>query len=219
MVRGIRESRPVRYPNRPSPGTGNGGDQTRWIRRRERFYEKALGPIRQPGVYHWDDDHNPHVDVYVFGASEGRAHEILITGGLADRPLPGVPPDALRPRRVELLAGFVSAKPWGAMILREIAALPFLAGMVLGDGMLIRGSRSIHGDSQLSHALLTRAEEPALSGFVVEGEEVCFLRILFITERELDRGVEEGGHALLTALKKNGVEDVTDLYRPCIFGG
>lgn len=219
MSRGIRESRTVRHPDLPYPGSGNGGDQTRWIQRRERFYEKVLGPILTPGVYHWDDDHNPHVDVYVIGGSEGRTHQTLITGGLADRPQPGIPPEALRPRRVELLAGFVSAEAWGAMILREIAALPFLAGMVLGDGMLIRGSRPIQGDSLLSHALLTRAEDPNLSGFVHCGEEVCFLRILFITEHELQRGVEEGGHALLRVLRKNGVGDVTDLHRPCIFGG
>ena len=50
-------------------------------------------------------------------------------------------------------------------------------------------------------------------------EEACFLRTVFITERELERGVEEGGPALLTALKRSGVDKITDLSRPCIFAG
>ena len=34
----------------------------KWLLRRERFYETALGPMRQPAVYHFDDDHDPHID-------------------------------------------------------------------------------------------------------------------------------------------------------------
>ncbi|MHC4861941.1 MAG: suppressor of fused domain protein, partial [Planctomycetota bacterium] len=147
---------------------GEPGCGASWIRRRERFYAGALGPMREPAVYHWDDDGDPHVDVYIIGRSRSRPFETLITGGLADRPQPGVPILSDRPRRVEVLLRIGRAEDWAAMILREISTLPFLFGLALEEEGLIQGSRPIRPGSDLRHALLVVArEERGLAGFLV----------------------------------------------------
>jgi hypothetical protein len=188
----------------------------RWMRRRERFYEKALGPMRQPGVYHWEDDHDPHIDVYVFGSSGERRHETLVTGGMADRPMPDVPAGNGRPRRVEILLAVDRAEDWAAMILREIASLPFTYGVALCEGALIEGARSIRPGSELKHAVLRRADEPGLDGFVVDGDVVRFLEPVFVTEREFFLGISRGGPALLERLARAEVPRVLDPGRRCL---
>ena len=39
-------------------------NESAWLKRREDFYAMAFGPIQMPGCYHWNDDHNPHIDIY-----------------------------------------------------------------------------------------------------------------------------------------------------------
>jgi hypothetical protein len=187
-----------------------------WLRRREEFYERALGPLRQPAVYHFEDGFDPHVDVYVIGRTATRPHETMITGGMADRPLPGVSPGAESPRRVELVLPLPKAEDWAALILREIAALPFLTGEPIGPGHLIQGSRTIRPDSLLRHVLLVSAEEESLSGFVVEGEIVRFLRPCFITEEEHEYATRAGPDALLRKLLAAGASPVLDTARPSL---
>ena len=72
------------------PGTLRGAAPVEWVLRREAFFERAFGPMRQPGVYHFEDDRNPHIDVYTLSRTKDRPFETLITGGMADRPQPGV---------------------------------------------------------------------------------------------------------------------------------
>ena len=204
--------------DRPSPqggeilGLPDGG--ARWIRRREEFYVRALGPMREPAVYHWDDDGDPHIDVYVIGRSRKRPYETLVTGGLADRPQPGLAVPSARPRRVEVLVRMKRAEDWAAQILREIACLPFAFGLSLDEGGMIRGSRPIVPGSVLEHVVLARADEEAgLAGFLVEGEEVAFLRPVFITADEFDLGLAVGPDRLLALLARHGADSVLDARR------
>ncbi len=175
-----------------------------WLLRRERFYERAIGPLRQPGVYHWEDDNNPHIDVYVLGSSPGRRHETMITGGMADRPMPGLRAGGPTPRRVELLVDLPRAADWMAVILREIAGVPFLYRETFREGTLIEGKAAICRGSILCHAVLAPAGREALQGFVVEGEAVRFLSVLFITDEELHYGRAMGGPALIRLLRGAG---------------
>jgi Suppressor of fused protein (SUFU) len=184
-----------------------------WILRRERFYTRAIGPMRQPAVYHWMDDNNPHIDVYVLGRSPGRHHETMVTGGMADRPMPGVPPGCRTARRVELLVDLPRAEDRVAMILREIASLPFNFGYVFEEGALIEGSGPILPGSRLSHAVLARRKSDSLDGFLVEGENVSFLSVLFISDEELRFGREHGGVALLGELERAGLSETLRVER------
>jgi len=121
-----------------------------WLRRRETFYEKAFGPLRQPAVFHFEDDGDPHVDVYVIASTESRPHLTLVTGGLADRAQPGPrdgdPVAKLFPRGIELVT-YAEANETQltrlALILRELSSLPLLFGVTLAPGVLVRGSRPI----------------------------------------------------------------------------
>ncbi|MCU0724746.1 MAG: suppressor of fused domain protein [Planctomycetes bacterium] len=189
----------------------------RWLLRRERFYEHGLAPMRQPAVYHFDDDHDPHIDVYALARTPQRPFETLITGGLADRPQPGVRAGEGFPRRVELLLRTPAAEEWAVLILREIASLPFAFDLRLAPGVIIRGSRAVRPGSTLCHGLLGPAGEPGLDGFTVDGEPVAFLLLELVTEAELVRGVREGGLALLAALREHKVDPVVDLHRASIF--
>ena len=187
-----------------------------WMRRRESFYERALGPMRQPAVYHWEDDGNPHVDVYAIGRSASRPFETLITGGMADRPQPGVRAGEDLPRRVELVMKIDKGEHWAAMVLRELASLPFLFGVRLSAGAMVRGSRPVQPESNLRHAVLGPAGETGLDGFTVDGEAVTFLLVHLVTEAELERGVEAGGGALLSLLAERSVSPVVDVGRSSV---
>jgi len=184
-----------------------------WLRRRERFYETALGPMRQPAVYHFDDDHDPHIDVYVIGRTATRAHETLVTGGMADRPMPGVPAGNGVPRRVELILPMPRALDWAALILREIASLPFVERMRLEDGVLIPGSRTITDGSDLRHALVTESHDPNLNDFIVEGEAVRFLQPVFLTEEEYTEGMEGRLSSIRPRLEEAGAFGALDVRR------
>jgi len=168
-----------------------------WLRRRENFYESRLGPLREPSVYHWNEPTDPHVDVYALGTTPAPT---LITGGAADRPQPRIRAGEFA-RRIELLMCVAEIEPWAASALRSIALVPFVHDMVLGPGSLIRGTGPVRPGAALHHAFLV--SEPAttgLGGFVVEGEEVVFLRVLFIAEAEFDLGVAAGPEVLVRAL-------------------
>jgi hypothetical protein len=185
----------------------------RWLQRRERFYERGAAPMRQPAVYHFDDDRNPHIDVYTLSRTKDRPFETLITGGMADRPQPGVKAGGELPRRVEALLRVPGAEEWAVLILREIASLPFAFGLRLSAGVLIRGSRPVRPGSTLCHALLGPAGEPGLDGFTVDGEPVTFLLVELVTETELAFAVRHGGTSLLDELRRKGVDPVVDLNR------
>jgi hypothetical protein len=187
-----------------------------WIRRRELIYERALGPLRQPAVYHWDDDGNPHIDVYVIARADGRPYETLVTGGMSDRVQPGVAAGDGLPRRVELMLKLPQAADWAAMVLREIASLPFLFGVRLSAGVLVRGSRPVRPGATVRHVLLGPAEEPGLADFSVDGEAVEFLLAQPVTEAELRHGVARGGRGLLRLLRRRGVGPVCDPDRASI---
>ncbi len=188
----------------------------RWLQRRERFYERGAAPMRQPAVCHFDDDHNPHIDVYTLSRTKDRPFETLITGGMADRPQPGVKAGGELPRRVEALLRVPSAEEWAVLVLREIASLPFAFGLRLSPGVLIRGSRPVRPGATLCHALLGPAGEPGLDGFTVDGETVTFLLVELVTDAELEFAVHNGGEALLAELRKHGVDPVIDLQRASI---
>jgi hypothetical protein len=187
-----------------------------WIRRREVFYERAIGPLRPPGIYHWPDDDDPHIDVYVFGGGPDRPYETMITGGMADRPMPGLFAGRDADRRVEVLVSIPRAGLWLAQILREIASVPFRYNSFLSEGALIKGTRPIREDSLLRHAVLANAREEALDRFVVEGEIVRFLTVLFITDEELAFGDRQGGAALLRRLEEAGVPRVLEVTRKSV---
>lgn len=186
----------------------------RWLLRRERFYERGVAPMRQPAVYHFEDDHDPHIDVYALSRTEARPFETLITGGLADRPQPGVKPGGEDPRRVELLLRMPRIAHWAALALREVASLPFAHGVPLAPGLLIRGNRAIRPGSSLRHGLLGPADEPGLDGFTVDGEAVTFLLLELVTEKEHAFGLREGGEALLGVLRERDVSPLLQLRRP-----
>ena len=209
-----------RSPDSPRNVPGRTSDtlpgEAAWISRRERFYERAIGPLRQPGVFHWDDDDNPHIDVYAHGPTPARPHQTMVTGGMADRPLPGVPAGSATDRRVELIVDLPRSGDWLAIILREIAGVPFRYHAVLTEGTLIMGGRPIRPGSALRHAVLANAERAALSGFVVEGEFVRFLAVLFITDEELHYGRSMGGPALIRMLRNAGVAEVLDVDRESV---
>lgn len=187
--------------------------EAEWILRRERFYLKTLGSTRGPKIFHWNDGLDPHIDIYALGAGPGRMNELLITGGMADRPLPGVPRGGPIPRRIELVFEIPVVEDWAPAVLREIATLPFVHGTILAEGGLICGSRPIRKGSWLRHAVLGPAGIPALDDFLVEGEPVSFLRAHFITEREFQYGKDEGGIRLLERLEKAGVGNILSYGR------
>lgn len=197
-------------------GFGSPSDDGAWIRRRERFYARALGPLRQPGVYHWYDDGNPHIDVYAFARSGERPYETLVTGGMADRPLPGVPLGRGRPRRVELVLRAPRVEDWMAEVLREVAAFPFLPVSGFGEGTMVEGARSLCPGSPLEHAILLDAREPGLDGFIVEGETVAFLSPCFITRREFRFARRHGARRLAERLSRAGVRRLLDKGRKSI---
>jgi hypothetical protein len=188
-------------------------DEAAWVRRRELFYERAIGPLRQPAVYHWQDDNHPHIDVYALAASAGRPHETMVTGGMADRPMPGVRAGRETARRIELMVDVPLATDWMAVILREIAGVPFRYGTVLTEGTLIEGTTPIRSGSALRHAVLADTGRGALDGFVVEGEIVRFLSVLFITAEELRYACAMGSPALLRLLEGAGVGRVLQVGR------
>jgi hypothetical protein len=193
----------------------------RWLRRRENFYERALGPPAVPGVFHWQDDHDPHIDVYAHGPTADRAFDVLVTGGMADRPQPGVSFGDPRPRRVELLLPVVHPGTWAAPILREIASLPFAYDTVLEEGHLIQGNGPVRKGSELCNAVIRRAETDGwadLGGFIVEGDVVEFLIPCFVTEEELRVGVGAGGRRLIEELEAAGIGPVLDPGRKCVLG-
>ncbi len=191
-------------------------DNAGWILRRERFYERAIGPMRQPAVYHWEDDNNPHIDVYVLGASPGRPHQTMVTGGMADRPMPGLRAGKRVSRRVELIVDLPRAGDWLAMILRDIAGVPFQYGTFFEEGTLIQGTTSIRPGSALRHAVLANAEHEALQGFVVEGEIVRFLSVVFISDEELHFGRSVGGPALVQLIRNAGMGGVLEEARESV---
>jgi len=191
-------------------------DET-WIGRRERFYERTLGPPREPAVYHWDDDGDPHIDVYAYRGSAERPFETLVTGGMADRPMPGVVLDDDGPaRRIELLVRMERSEDWAAILLREMAAVPFLVGRPLAPHALVLGNRPICAGSSLRHALLVDAEEPGLGGFIVEGEEVRFLSLCFVTEEEYMQALRRGPAWLEERLRRTGATRILDPKRPSV---
>lgn len=187
-----------------------------WIRRRERFYEWAIGPMHQPAVYHWEDDDDPHIDVYVLGATARRRHETMVTGGMADRPMPGVRAGTEIPRRVELLVEVPHSADRLAVILRQIAGVPFRYGVALTAGSLIMGTSPVRRGSALRHAILASCNREALRHFVVEGEIVEFLSVLFISDEELEYGRAMGGTALLRMLESAGVGRVLEVSRESV---
>jgi hypothetical protein len=183
--------------------------------RREECYRRALGPPREPSVYHFEDDHDPHVDVYVHARTPLRPFETMITGGLSDRPLPGVPRNSVLPRRVELLLRMSSADHWGATVLRVIAYLAFRAGVPLAPGTVIEGEPIAEG-SLLCHALLLPGREKGLEGFRVADERVAFLNVTFLTEEELEWGLRNGGFELEKVLEEAGRLTVVDPWRTSV---
>jgi len=187
-----------------------------WILRRERFYERAIGPLRQPAVYHWQDDNDPHIDVYVLGPTPDRRNETMVTGGMADRPMPGVRAGGPTARRIELLVDLHRPGDWLAVILREIAGLPFRHGAVYGEGTLIEGAGPIRLGSELCHAVLARSDRETLGDFVVEGEIVHFLSVLFISDEELHYARSMGGAALLRMLENAGVGRLLEVGRESV---
>jgi len=187
-----------------------------WLARREAFYARAFGPLRQPAVYHFEDDGHPHIDVYVIAPTPARPHLTLVTGGMADRAQP-VRPSI--PPRIEILtyteAGEADLSRL-AIILRELASLPFLHGVHLAPGVLVRGSRPILSGSTLSHAALTADVTPAEPFLVDGGEEVRFLLVEFVAESELAHGVAHGGDRLAALLREKDVSPVLRPARPAV---
>ncbi len=191
-------------------------DDAPWILRRERFYERAIGPMRQPAVYHWQDDNDPHIDVYVLGSKPDRTIETMVTGGMADRPMPGVKAGGRTARRVELLVDLPRSADWLAVILREIADVPFRYGVIFTEGTLIEGASPIRPGSELRHAVLARSDWETLGHFVVEGEIVSFLSVLFISDEELHFARAMGGTALLRMLESAGLGRVLEVGRKSV---
>ena len=119
-------------------------------------------------------------------------------------------------RRVELIVDLPRAGDWLAMILREIAGVPFQYGAFFEDGTLIEGTQPIRPDSVLRHAVLANSERGALEGFVVEGEIVRFLSVLFISDEELHFGRAVGGPALVQLIRKAGMGGLLEVARESV---
>jgi len=68
---------------------------------REAVYEELFG--KYDVAYHQTDDETPHIDVYHYPPSEGRAFSTIITGGASDWPMPVPPEYHEAPRRIELV--------------------------------------------------------------------------------------------------------------------
>jgi len=193
-------------------------DSVAWLKRREDFYGKAFGPIQQPGIFHWFDDGDPHIDVYVLTPHKRKGETLLITGGMSDRTQPGVSQvDAGAPPRVEILT-HVSAKMSGdglkcvVFALRELASLPFSFGVKIADGTLVKGSRPIMPGSSLWHAAIT-AEVLPPGSFSVDGTRVRFMTVEFLTPQELNWAVDAGGSAVFRHLRDHRVSAVLDPQR------
>jgi hypothetical protein len=185
--------------------------------RREAHYRRALGPVCEPGVYHFEDDGDPHVDVYVHGRTRVRPFETMITGGLADRRMPGVPPDLPLPRRVEILVKLRKAADWAAVVLRQLSQIPFEFGFPLAGGLMIEGDRPVCKGSRLRHVfLLPAVEEVRLRGLLVRGEPVSFLRLLLLTQSELDFTYQHGPFAIAEALHRAGQAILVDPRRESV---
>jgi len=179
--------------------------------RREAHYRRALGPVREPGVYHFEGGGDPHVDVYVHGRTRARPYETMITGGLADRPMPGVPPDLPMPDRVEVLVKLRHAADWAAIVLRQMSRVPFDVGLPLAGGLMIEGDRPVCENSRLRHVfLLPAVEEPRLRGFRVSGEPVSFLRLLLLTQSEFDYTCRFGPFEIAEVLHRAGEAILVD---------
>lgn len=201
-----RCGRPCPYCDSP-PAVFEGLDlgDAGWLRRRERFYARALGPPREPAVYHWEDDLDPHIDVYAHRGTPARSDEVLITGGMSDRAMPGSTAVPAWPRRVELLVRMRRTEDWAAALLREIAAMPFRHELPLRAGAVIEGSREIRPGSLLRHAMLVSATaEEGLDGFLVEGERVEFLAVVFLTEPEFHATFDRGPIEVFGRLRAAG---------------
>jgi hypothetical protein len=171
--------------------------------------------MRQPGVFHFEDDGNPHIDVYVIDKTERRPHLTLVTGGMADRACPGPRDgDAVAnppPKRIELMTHAEADETQItrlALILRELASLPFGFGVTLAPGALVRGSRPVFPGATLRHAVITADVTPPEPFLVDGGEEVRFLLVEFVTENEFRHGVAHGGEDLVDVLREMGVPKV-----------
>ena len=185
--------------------------------RREAHYRRALGPVREPGVYHFDDGGDPHVDVYVHGRTRARPYETMITAGLADRRMPGVPLDLPVPHRVEILVKLRHADDWAAIVLRQMSQLPFEFGLPLSGGLMIEGDRPVCEGSRLRHVfLLPAVEEARLRGFRVEGEPVSFLRLILLTQSEFEYARRFGPFAIAEALHRGGEALLVDPGRGAV---
>jgi hypothetical protein len=106
------------------------------------------------------------------------------------------------------------AETWAALVLREIASLPFEFGVLLAPGGLVEGSREVRPGSLLRHALLLpAAEEESLSAFTVAGERVSFLRPVFLTEEEFRFAVANDVERIAGMLDRAGESLIVDADR------
>lgn len=191
--------------------------------------ERHLGPVAS--VFHEVVSDLVHIDLHHVRPSAERPFHTLITSGMSDRPM-AAPAHAAELRYAELMLALPPDWPmdeeswaderhyWPLRWLKVLARLPHEYETWLGYGHTVP-----NGDPPAPFA-----EDTGLSGFIVlspqsspesfhrlqAGEEkvVHFYSIVPLHADEMDMKLKRGTEALLTALDREGVDEVVRPDRP-----
>jgi hypothetical protein len=176
-------------------------------------------------VFHEILSEDVHVDVHVVEPGDDRPEYMLMTSGMAQRPMVGRDGEA---RHAELTMGLpatwdVENVQWPFGLLQFLAHLPHAYETVLWSGHTVPNDdppQPWAKDTELCGALLAPpvTAPDGFSRFAAGDRDVRVLGVYLLHADEMKLKLDRGTDALYDLLEEAGVTETVDLQRPSVVG-
>ena len=186
---------------------------------REAHYARYFGELAEPLVVHSTDVQAVHIDVYPCPPSDTRCCWTLVTGGMSDLPQNVPSGCGVVSSRTEMLMYASQPEDWVFGVLKYLAEYPFAQNTFFHwDHTLANGAPLAEAYPELTSIVFLppSLEDPGLGDLHLDGDRVCFLWAVPISERERQYAIRNGCEALQMVLESEGLGYVVDFSRESV---
>lgn len=188
-----------------------------YVMRREKHYKKYLGEFSR--VMHTiAQEKKPFIDIYEIPPQKGRYFWTYITGGMSDiAQNVNIGSNSINPYS-ELIIYTSEKSIWARKVLYNLAYHPFLNNSYVQYSSTVEFDFPFVEEAEMKNALLldTKVEERGFMDFELDGKKINFLRVLPLSDKELEFKNKNGMSALLNKFSESQVDFVVDIMRKSV---
>lgn len=188
-----------------------------FVMQRQKHYKKYLGDFSRV-IHTIAEDRKPYIDIYEIPPQKGRYFWTYVTGGMSDI-AQNIGSDSGNVNPYTELVIYTNEKSlWARKVLYNLAYFPFLNNTYVQYSSTVEFDFPFIEESEMKNAVLmdTKVEERGFHDFQLDGRRINFLRVLPISDKELEIKNNSGLSALLNKLSESQVDFIVDIMRKSI---